>query len=68
MQRITYTKVGCYSVQLDSSWENCWRGVGGGGRNFFQEVFVSSLSCVPSFNFLLCMQLVKEFVVVVVAA
>ena len=33
-----------------------------GSRNYF---FMSSLSCVPSFNFLLCLQLVKKFVVVV---
>ena len=57
-----YNKLGCYSVQLDSSWEDeWWEGVGVESMN---SLFESSLSCVPSFNFLLCLQLVKKFVVV----
>ena len=52
-------KLGCYSVQLDSSWER------GAGAIFLSSYsfFMSSLSFVQSFNFLLCLQKVKKFVV-----
>ena len=62
-------KLGCYSVQLDSSWVSWWwLGWGGGGVTFLSRnnFVMPSLSCVPSFNFLLCLQQVKKFVVVVV--
>ena len=42
-----------------------WRR-GGGTRQFFASMnclFVSYLGCIPSFNVLLCLELVKKFVV-----
>ena len=45
---------------------HCWEVMTGGVILFLRNsFFISFLSCVPSFNFLLCLQLVKKFVVVV---
>ena len=51
-------KLACYSVQLDYSWEKCVCVWGFFPRNPF---LMSSLSCVPSFNFLLRLQHVKQW-------